>query len=397
MPAHLTGGPGAPPPTWRSSMHAQRSTLALALAVAGLAGLVVLGLPAVPAFAHGGLTYPATRTYACYLDGKAGGLGGDLDPTNPACRAAVEAGGKTPLWNWFGNLISDAGGRHREIIPDGELCGPTSTYAPYNAARTDWPTTRLTPGSTITVRYNAWAPHPGTWRQYVTRDGWDPAQPLRWSDLELFDEVTNPPINSSGPDGAEYSWRSTLPERRGRHLIYSIWQRSDSPEAFYNCADVHFGEGPISHEVGAPPATPAPAPTATPGPTPTPTPTAAPTPAPSPTPGPGAGTGSLRCEVDWETHAQWADGFVTGVTVRNTGDTAIRGWTLDFALIDGQRVTNAWSTDLAQHHGHVEARNLAWNETIAPGQSVSFGFQGTHTGQNRVPALLRLNGSLCDA
>ncbi len=29
--------------------------------------------------------------------------------------------------------------------------------------------------------------------------------------------------------------------KSGRHIIYSIWQRSDSPEAFYNCVDVNFG------------------------------------------------------------------------------------------------------------------------------------------------------------
>ncbi|WP_328796398.1 lytic polysaccharide monooxygenase [Halosaccharopolyspora lacisalsi] len=28
--------------------------------------------------------------------------------------------------------------------------------------------------------------------------------------------------------------------KSGRHIIYSVWQRSDSPEAFYNCSDVLF-------------------------------------------------------------------------------------------------------------------------------------------------------------
>ncbi|MCP2170116.1 lytic polysaccharide monooxygenase auxiliary activity family 9 protein [Goodfellowiella coeruleoviolacea] len=193
--------------------------------------------------AHGGFTFPATRTYACYKDGKAGGTG-DLNPTNPACSAAIAQGGKNALWNWFGNLISNAGGRHREIIPDGKLCGPTATYDAYNLARTDWPTTTVTAGATVTFRYNAWAPHPGTWEQYVTKDGWNPSQPLKWSDLESvpFDKVTNPPINGSGPDGAEYTWQAKLPSgKSGRHIIYSIWQRSDSPEAFYNCVDVNFG------------------------------------------------------------------------------------------------------------------------------------------------------------
>jgi predicted carbohydrate-binding protein with CBM5 and CBM33 domain len=217
------------------------------VALVGVLGMVPALLSvmfaAAPASAHGGMTFPATRTYACYLDGKAGGNGGDLDPKNPACAAAVQAGGKNPLWNWFANLISNAGGRHREIIPDGKLCGPTTTFDPYNMGRTDWPTTTVQSGATVTLRYNAWAPHPGTWEQYVTRNGWDPHQPLKWSDLEPapFNTVTNPPINGSGPDGAEYTWTAQLPAgKTGRHIIYSIWQRSDSAEAFYNCSDVIF-------------------------------------------------------------------------------------------------------------------------------------------------------------
>ncbi|MDP9641068.1 chitin-binding protein [Actinopolyspora lacussalsi] len=192
--------------------------------------------------AHGGFTYPKTRTYACYVNGLEGGQGGDLAPTNPACAEAIERGGKTALWNWFGNLISDVGDNHRERIPDGKLCGPTETFDAYNMARTDWPTTTMPAGETVTLRYNAWAAHPGTWYQYVTKDSWDPSEPLAWSDLEPepFNTVTNPPINGSGPHGDEYTWQAELPDKNGRHLIYSIWQRSDSPEAFYNCSDVIF-------------------------------------------------------------------------------------------------------------------------------------------------------------
>jgi chitin-binding protein len=40
--------------------------------------------------------------------------------------------------------------------------------------------------------------------------------------------------------------------KAGHRLIYTIWQRSDSPEAFYSCADVIFGDGPVPSEVPAP-------------------------------------------------------------------------------------------------------------------------------------------------
>ena len=37
-----------------------------------------------------------------------------------------------------------------------------------------------------------------------------------------------------------------LPPRTGRHVIYHVWQRDDSPEAFYACVDVLLrGGGPV--------------------------------------------------------------------------------------------------------------------------------------------------------
>lgn len=225
-------------PTRESDMRLTRKVGVLG-GIVGLTLALLVALPAPAVFAHGGLTYPATRTYACYVDGLAGDQGGDLNPTNPACAAAVQQGGKQPLWDWFGNLLPSIGSNWRSL-PDGSLCGPSDKYASYRLARADWPTTTLRPGANITIRYNAWARHPGTWYQFVTRNGWNPNQPLRWSDLEPWHQVTNPPVNGSGPHGAEYTWPATLPNKTGRHIIYSVWARSDSPEGFFNCADVIF-------------------------------------------------------------------------------------------------------------------------------------------------------------
>jgi predicted carbohydrate-binding protein with CBM5 and CBM33 domain len=330
----------------------------LALAVAGLAGAAIL--PFRPADAHGGLTFPATRTYACYEDGLAGG--GDLNPTNPTCIAALEAGGKQPLWDWFGNLLPDVGDRHREAIPDGRLCGPGEDFAAYNMARTDWPTTRLTPGETITMRYNAWAPHPDTWSQYITRDGWDPSKPLGWGDLEPapFDEVTNPPINSSGPHGAEYDWRAALPSNKsGRHIIFSIWERSDSPEAFYNCSDVDFGGS------GTPNPTPTTPPTTPPPTTPPTTP-----PAPRPPTGPGA------CEVEVDVATTWSGGYVAHLQVTNSGSRPIDGWHVELDL-GGSGIGNSWSGEFEQSGDDVTIMPMSWNTNLAPNATASPGFVGT--------------------
>jgi predicted carbohydrate-binding protein with CBM5 and CBM33 domain len=422
--------------------------------LAGLVGVLAAGGILVPqqvAQAHGGFTFPATRTYACYLDGKAGG-GGDLNPTNEACKAAVAVSGKQPLWDWFGNLISLAGGRHREIIPDGQLCGPTAKYNGYNLAHSAWPTTTLQANTQVRFRYNAWAPHPGTWTQYVTKDGWDPAQPLKWSDLEAapFDEVTNPPIDGSGPDGAEYTWTANLPNKSGRHIIYSIWQRSDSPEAFYNCADVVFNGGTGGGDTAAPSA---------PG-----TPTAAGVTATSATLSWAAstdnvgvtgydvyrengatdtllasvttnsatlggltastayqvyvvakdragnrsrassavafttsqgGSGTAACRVTHTVTSSWSGGYGASVRITNTGTTAVSGWTLNWTYGGGQQVTSAWNATVTQTGTQVSARNLAWNGSIAPSATVEFGFNGSGQQGASAPSGFALNGSAC--
>src|SRR5689334_560124 len=109
----------------------RRRIALLAVAAVTVTGAVLVRTGGT-ALAHGSMVWPASRTYACYEDGRAGSGGGDLLPTNPACVDAVALGGKQPLWDWYGNLISNAGGRSREIISDGHLCGPATKYDAYN-------------------------------------------------------------------------------------------------------------------------------------------------------------------------------------------------------------------------------------------------------------------------
>ncbi|WP_141726636.1 lytic polysaccharide monooxygenase, partial [Actinacidiphila rubida] len=140
-------------------------------------GVVVLGQD--PAQAHGVAMMPGSRTYLCYEDAQTST--GALVPTNPACAAAVAQSGTTALYNWFAVLDSNAAGRGAGYVPDGTLCsaGNKSPYdfSAYSAARDDWPRTHLTSGSTIQLQYSNWAAHPGTFRVYVTKQGWSPTTP----------------------------------------------------------------------------------------------------------------------------------------------------------------------------------------------------------------------------
>ncbi|MBF6050234.1 LPXTG cell wall anchor domain-containing protein [Streptomyces sp. NRRL B-1677] len=203
-----------------------------ALGIAPLAlGVALTGLAAGPAAAHGSMTDPVSRVSACFAEGPE-------HPRSAACKAMVAAGGTQPLYDWNEVNIGTAAGRHRQIIPDGKLCSAgRDKYKGLDAARADWPGTKLAPGG-HTFTYRATAAHRGTFELYVTKDGYDPRKPLKWSDLEAkpFAKVTNPALKNGS-----YVFDGTVPKKSGRHLIYSIWQRSDSPEAFYTCSDVDFG------------------------------------------------------------------------------------------------------------------------------------------------------------
>ncbi|WP_058041784.1 lytic polysaccharide monooxygenase [Streptomyces roseifaciens] len=204
---------------------------AVRMTLLGAAPLALTALTAVPAEAHGSMTDPVSRVSACFAEGPE-------HPRSAACKAMVAAGGTQPLYDWNEVNIGDAAGRHRQIIPDGKLCSAgRAKYKGLDLPRADWPGSKLAPGK-HTFRYRATAPHRGTFELYLTKDGYDPKKPLKWSDLEAkpFAKVTNPTLK----DGS-YVFDGTVPKRSGRHLVYSVWQRSDSPEAFYTCSDVDFG------------------------------------------------------------------------------------------------------------------------------------------------------------
>ncbi|GAA4971232.1 hypothetical protein GCM10023205_41180 [Yinghuangia aomiensis] len=188
------------------------------------------------AAAHGTSQNPPSRIQLCSTQG-------GENPENftlSACRAAKAAVGNNPQPFYDPNAvnIAQAAGNHRQLIPDGKLCSANNPqYAGLDLPRTDWPTTNLPSGGAYTFLYKATAPHKGSFEYYITKDGFDVAKPLKWSDLEAkpFATATDPQLQNGA-----YVIKGQLPKKSGRHLIYIVWQRSDSPEAFYSCSDVSF-------------------------------------------------------------------------------------------------------------------------------------------------------------
>ncbi|QPP09594.1 lytic polysaccharide monooxygenase [Streptomyces bathyalis] len=203
------------------------------MAALGAVPLALSMAGAAPAAAHGSMTDPVSRVSACFAEGPE-------NPRSAACKAAVKTGGTQALYDWNEVNIPDAAGRHEQIIPDGKLCSAgRAKYKGLDLPRKDWPSSRMTAGE-HSFSYKSTAPHKGSFELYITKPGYDPSKPLKWSDLESepFAKVKDPRLA-----GGAYKFKGDVPKRSGRHLIYSVWQRSDSPEAFYTCSDVTFGSG----------------------------------------------------------------------------------------------------------------------------------------------------------
>jgi predicted carbohydrate-binding protein with CBM5 and CBM33 domain len=213
-----------------------------ASAAAGLVATLAALAPALPADAHGAPTRPISRTAACGARGSETG--------SAACTAARKANGG-PIGNFDNLRIPNVNGRDRAVVPDGKLCsGGLDDYAGLDLARDDWPATRAKAGETLDLRYATTIPHQGTFRVYLTKDGYDPGRRLRWADLsaEPLLEDKDPPLR-----GGAYRMSVKLPERRaGRHVLYVIWQTSSTPDTYYSCSDLV-----LSAPAAAAPATPA--------------------------------------------------------------------------------------------------------------------------------------------
>jgi len=307
--------------------------------------------------AHGSLEEPPSRTFACRFH--------DVD--NAMCEEAW-ADDPQALYDWMEVNLADVAGRHREWIPDGTLCGAgREKYAAFDLPGA-WPARTLVPAADglYPVRFYATAPHAAqSFRFYLSREGFDPlVERLDWDDLE--------PVYDSGPVAVEalvaaphYTFRLPLPDRAGRAILYFVWQRSDSPEAFYGCSDVILGAA------GSPePGDPSEAPTPTPTPTPTP---------PSEPSLPGPGLEDLAVVVDL--YEDWGTGACGEGIVTNAGAASVV-WEVNLS-VDGT-LGQLWDAERHDsthpHEGHSAMPHpwrivgAHWNRTLGPEESTTFGF-----------------------
>jgi len=101
-----------------------------------------------------------------------------------------------------------------------------------------------------------------------------------------------------------------------------------------------------------------------------------------------AASGAASCSASYATQSQWSGGMVIGVTVTNTGTTALTAWTVTFTFGGDQKVTSGWGATVTQSIEYVTATNASYDGSVAPSASTSFGFQGTWSTSAAAPASL---------
>ncbi|OKK04955.1 endo-1,4-beta-xylanase [Streptomyces sp. CB03234] len=101
------------------------------------------------------------------------------------------------------------------------------------------------------------------------------------------------------------------------------------------------------------------------------------------TPPPGGGA----CTATYAVANQWGGGFTANVTITCPPGASLTNWQAAWDFGAGQRLTHVWNATCRQEGTRVTCSPAPWNGSVPPGGSVSFGFNGTWSGSNPIPAV----------
>jgi hypothetical protein len=99
-------------------------------------------------------------------------------------------------------------------------------------------------------------------------------------------------------------------------------------------------------------------------------------------------------QVTMENINDWGSAFQGVTNIVNTGSTEMNGWTVSFdANFDIQQI---WNAEVVSHNGtNYVVRSVGWNDGVATGEQVSFGFIAS-PGGSTMPVEFTVNGSETD-
>jgi len=83
--------------------------------------------------------------------------------------------------------------------------------------------------------------------------------------------------------------------------------------------------------------------------------------------------------IDYTVKNDWGSGFTAELSIKNTSNTIIDDWTLQFQ--SPHRITKIWNADVLFQEGDLYAiAPKDWNDEISIGETVSFGFKAKSSG-----------------
>jgi lytic cellulose monooxygenase (C4-dehydrogenating) len=345
------------------SSTARRFAVGALVALVAALGLVVLDRPS-PALAHGSVTDPPSRNYGCWNRWGSDHLNPNMANVDPMCWQAWQANPNT-MWNWNSLFREGVAGNHQAAVPDGQLCSAGRTQNGfYGSLDTLGTWVAATKPNRFTLTISDSARHGADYLLvYITKQGYDSTtQPLKWSDLELIQRTPR------YAQASQYQTEVDAGTRTGRHIVYTIWQASHLDQSYYFCSDVIFTGGPTSSS----------SPSTSTSPSRSASASASASPSVSVPPG--------SCSATYTKTSEWSGGFGANVSV-TAGSAGISTWTVGMTFANGQTISSSWNATLTTNGSTVTATNASYNGRLSPGQSASFGFNGTWNGTNSPPTL----------
>ena len=96
-------------------------------------------------------------------------------------------------------------------------------------------------------------------------------------------------------------------------------------------------------------------------------------------------------EVSFKRNASW-QGHINGeITIKNNSSLPIKDWKLRF-LFDGF-IENIWNASVVSTEDEIVISNVGWNQDIAAGEEISFGFIASVESENIKPENMILDGT----
>lgn len=94
--------------------------------------------------------------------------------------------------------------------------------------------------------------------------------------------------------------------------------------------------------------------------------------------------GEVTCSVASEN--VWNSGYQLDIVVSNDSAVAITAWEALLEFDRAPNLTGSWNANLAEVGTSLSATGVGWNSRIAAGSTVSFGFQGSYSGNFVAPS-----------